>query len=83
MLHRLEMVKRAAARVVFGLRRRDHHIMTAAVQRLHWLQIAYAHGKFLPAIYSEIVPVTRDCSRETSDHPALTNRAVSSRSMAM
>ena len=41
LLHRLEMVQRAAARVVLGLRRRDHHSMTAALQRLHWLPVAY------------------------------------------
>ena len=35
------MVQRAAARVVLGLRRRDHHSMTAALQRLHWLPVAY------------------------------------------
>ena len=33
-------------------------------------------GFDLPAIYREILPVTRDHSRQTSDHPALTNRAV-------
>ena len=38
-------------------------------------------GFDLPAIYSEIIPVTRDCSRQTSDHPALANRAVASRSL--
>ena len=41
LLHRLEMVQRAAVRVVLGLRRRDHHSMTAALQRLHWLPVAY------------------------------------------
>ena len=41
LLRRLEMVQRAAARVVLGLRRRDHHSMTAALQRLHWLPVAY------------------------------------------
>ena len=41
LLHRLEMVRRAAARVVLGQRRRDHHSMTAALQRLHWLPVAY------------------------------------------
>ena len=35
LLHILEMVQRAAARVVLGLRRRDHHSMTTALQRLH------------------------------------------------
>ena len=35
------IVQRAAARVVLGLRRRDHHSMTAALQRLHWLPVAY------------------------------------------
>ena len=38
-------------------------------------------GFDLPAIYTEILPVTRDCSRQTSNHPALTNRAVSGRSL--
>ena len=38
-------------------------------------------GFDLPAIYSEILPVTRDCSRQTSDHPTLTNRAVASRNL--
>ena len=33
-------------------------------------------GFDLPAIYSEILPVTRDCSRQTSDHSALTSGAV-------
>ena len=41
LLHRLEMVQRAAARVVLGLRRRDQHSMTAALQQLHWLPVAY------------------------------------------
>ena len=35
------MVQRAAARVVLGLRRRDQHSMTAALQQLHWLPVAY------------------------------------------
>ena len=38
-------------------------------------------GFDLPAIYSKILPVIRNCSRQTSDHPALTNRAVASRSL--
>ena len=33
-------------------------------------------GFDLPAIYNEILPVTRDCSRQTSDHSALTIGAV-------
>ena len=41
LLHRLEMVQRAAARVVLGLCRRDQHSMTAALQQLHWLPVAY------------------------------------------
>ena len=41
LLHRLEMVQRAAARVVLGLRRRDQHSMTAVLKRLHWLPIAF------------------------------------------
>ena len=41
LLHRLEMVQRAAARVVLGLHRRDQHSMTAALQHLHWLPVAY------------------------------------------
>ena len=41
LLHRLEMVQRAAARAVLGLRRRDQHSMTAALQQLHWLPVAY------------------------------------------
>ena len=41
LLHRLEMVQRAAARVVLGLRRRDQHSMTDALKRLHWLPIAF------------------------------------------
>ena len=36
-------------------------------------------GFDLPAIYSEILPVTRDRSRQTSGHPALTIGAVASR----
>ena len=40
LLHRLEMVQRAAARVVLGLRRRDQHSMMAALQQLHWLPVA-------------------------------------------
>ena len=35
------MVQRAAARVVLVLRRRDQHSMTAALQQLHWLPVAY------------------------------------------
>ena len=35
-----------------------------------------------PAIYNEILPVTRDCSRQTSDHSALTIVAVAGRSLA-
>ena len=41
LLHRLEMVQRAAARVVLGLRRRDQHSMTAALEQLHWFPVAY------------------------------------------
>ena len=41
LLHILEMVQRAAARVVLGLRRRDQHSMTTALKRLHWLPIAF------------------------------------------
>ena len=41
LMHRLEMVQPAAARVVLGLRLRDQHSMTAARQRLHWLPIAF------------------------------------------
>ena len=41
LLHRLDMVQRAAARVVPGLRRRDQHCMTTALQQLHWLPVAY------------------------------------------
>ena len=41
LLHRLKMVQRAAARVVLGLRPRDQHSMTAALQQLHWLLVAY------------------------------------------
>ena len=41
LLHGLEMVQRAADRVVMGLRRRDQHSMTAALQQLHWLHVAY------------------------------------------
>ena len=39
-LHRLEMVQRAAARVVLCIDRRDHRSMTAALSDLHWLPIA-------------------------------------------
>ena len=41
LLHRLEMVQRAAERVYLGLRRRDQHSMTAALQQLHWFPVAY------------------------------------------
>ena len=41
LLHIFEMVQRAAARVVLGLRRRDQHSMTAALQQLHWVPVAY------------------------------------------
>ena len=40
LLHRLEMVQRAAARVVLCIDRRDHRSMTAALSDLHWLHIA-------------------------------------------
>ena len=40
LLHRLEMVQRAAARVVLCIDRRDHRSMTAALRELHWLPIA-------------------------------------------
>ena len=40
LLHRLEMVQRAAARVVLCIDRRDHRSMTAALRDLHWLPIA-------------------------------------------
>ena len=40
LLHRLEMVQRAAARVVLCIYRRDHRSMTAALRELHWLPIA-------------------------------------------
>ena len=40
LLHRLEMVKRAAPRVVLCIDRRDHRGMTAALRELHWLPIA-------------------------------------------
>ena len=40
LLHRLEMVQRAAARVVLCIDRRDHQSMTAALSELHWLPIA-------------------------------------------
>ena len=39
LLHRLEMVQRAAARVVLCIDRRDHRSMTAALRDLHWLPI--------------------------------------------
>ena len=38
-------------------------------------------GFDLPAIYSEILPVTRDRSRHTSDHSALTSGAVAGGSL--
>ena len=41
LLHRLEIVQRAADIVVLGLRRREQHSMTAALQQLHWLHVAY------------------------------------------
>ena len=41
LLHRLEMVQRTAARVVLELRRPDQHSMTAALQQLHLLSVAY------------------------------------------
>ena len=40
LLYRLEMVQRAAARVVLCIDRRDHRSMTAALRELHWLPIA-------------------------------------------
>ena len=40
LLHRLEMVQRAAARVILCIDRRDHRSMTAALRELHWLPIA-------------------------------------------
>ena len=40
LLHRLEMVQQAAARVVLCIDRRDHRSMTAALRELHWLPIA-------------------------------------------
>ena len=40
-------------------------------------------GFDLPAIYNEIIPVTRDCSRQTSDHSSLTIVAVAGRSVTM
>ena len=40
LIHRLEMVQRAAARVVLCIDRRDHRSMTAALRELHWLSIA-------------------------------------------
>ena len=40
LLHRLEMVQRAAARVVLCIDRRDHRSMTAALRERHWLHIA-------------------------------------------
>ena len=40
LLYRLEMVQRAAARVVLCIDRRDHRSMTAALRGLHWLPIA-------------------------------------------
>ena len=39
LLHRLEMVQRAAARVVLCIDRRDHRSMTLALRQLHWLPI--------------------------------------------
>ena len=41
LLDRLEMVQRAAARVVLCIDRRDHRSMTAALSGLHWLPIAH------------------------------------------
>ena len=38
-------------------------------------------GFDLSAIYSEILPATRDCSRQTSDHSALTSGAVAGGSL--
>ena len=40
LLHRLEMVQRAAVRVVLCIDRRDHRSMTAALRQLHWLLMA-------------------------------------------
>ena len=40
LLHRLEMVQRAAARVVLCIDRRDHRSLTAALSELHRLPIA-------------------------------------------
>ena len=39
LIHRLEMVQRAAARVVLCFDRLDHRSMTAALRELHWLPI--------------------------------------------
>ena len=38
-LHQLDMVQKAAARVVLCIDRRDHRSMTAALRELHWLPI--------------------------------------------
>ena len=40
LLHRLEMVQRAAARVVLCIDQRVHRSMTASLRDLHWLPIA-------------------------------------------
>ena len=40
LIHRFEMVQRAAARVVLCIDRRDHRSMTVALRELHWLPIA-------------------------------------------
>ena len=40
LLHRLEMVQRAAVRVVLCIDRRDHRSMTEALRQPHWLPMA-------------------------------------------
>ena len=64
LLHRLEMVQRAAARVVLCIDRRDHRSMTAALREPHWLPIAQRiqfkvlmlmHG----AVHNPAIPLIR------------------------
>ena len=56
LLHILEMVQRAAAIVVMGLRRRDQHSMTAALQQLHWLPAVFARLISLSLLFQGLRP---------------------------
>ena len=73
------MVQRAAARVVLGLRRRDQHSMTAALQRLHWLPVAYRiQFKVLTLMHGAIYTLTLPATWPTV-YPPMFHRAVFAR----